>query len=77
MSETGSEPGETPPPPAPDAGQPAGRAEIIRRSLEAMNDDNIRKIRNVYVPGEVSPEANGTASGEQPPDSASEDDSKA
>ncbi|MBA2310160.1 MAG: hypothetical protein H0W01_12930 [Pseudonocardiales bacterium] len=76
MSETGSEPGETPPAPPPAAGHPAGRAEIIRRSLEAMNDDNIRKIRNVYVPGDASPEANGTASAEQPPDAAPEQDAK-
>jgi len=41
-----------------------------------MNDDNIRKIRNVYVPGDASPEANGTASAEQPPDAAPEQDTK-
>jgi hypothetical protein len=75
MSETGSEHGETRPAPAPAAG-PAGRAEIIRQSLEAMNEDNIRQIRNVYVPGEVSPEANGTAAAEAPPDAAAEQDPK-
>jgi hypothetical protein len=76
MSETGSEPGETPPAPPPAAGHPAGRAEIIRRSLEAMNEDNIRQIRNVYVPGDVGPEANGTAATEAPPDATADQDPK-
>ncbi len=62
MSETGSGPGETPP----DATHPAGRAEIIRRSLEAMNEDNVRRVRNVYVPPGVSPEVNGAAADEEP-----------
>lgn len=66
MSETGSDPGETPPTPAPAADAPAGRAEIIRRSLEAMNDDNVRRVRNIYVPGAVSPEVNGTAGADEP-----------
>lgn len=55
-----SESGETP-------SVPAGRAEIIRRSLEAMDDDNIRQIRNVYRLGAVSPEHDLTTTAEEPP----------
>lgn len=46
---------------------PPGRAEIIRRSREAMDDNNIRQVRNVYRPGAVSREDNRTATAEESP----------
>ncbi len=55
MSETGTESGENP------VQHPPGRAEIIRRSLEAMNEANIARIRPVYQPQAHDAEASGEA----------------
>lgn len=46
---------------------PPGRAEIIRRSREAMDDNNIRQVRNVYRPDAASQEDKPTATAEEPP----------